>query len=153
MTKRVNKGSIGISSGTGQMLAAESLGSTLAVIAADPEASVAGMAVLVLPGQKGAGPVASGASLLKELFVQVLKAGARRDGLKVVLAGAAGFLREPEVLCLGRELYRFVKKSLLKSGISISAEHVGGPVNRDVVVDVASGQVKITMADEREVIL
>lgn len=151
--KTIQKGQLAVSTEASERLFAPSLGSTLAVIASDSTVPVAGMALLVLPGPAGSNSIAGGPELLKGLFHEMVKAGAGVKEMKVVLAGAAGFIREPEVLALGRELYKLVKKSLMKSGISISGEHVGGPINRSVSIEVGSGEVCVKMPDEREVIL
>ncbi len=153
MEKRIEKGDVGIAASGDEVLVARSLGSTLAVMAVDQDAAAAGMAVLVVPGSFAGNQGVSGGEQLKELFSGMVKAGAKPSSMKIYLAGAAGFLSEPEECSLGRELFRFVKGVILKNGLSVYGEHVGGPVNRSVSLDARSGRVTISMVDEKEVVL
>jgi len=148
----VKKGSSEVSGEEGCTLTASSLGAALAVAAADPAANVSGMAVCMLPVKAKKDSFAPDVlEQLRELFKQMVSLGARPQDMLIFLAGAAGFIEEPEEIATGRKLYKTVIKTLRKNGLKIKAEHVGGPINRTASITVGEPHLTVSMLDEREV--
>ncbi len=148
----VSRASIAVSNEPSTTITARSLGATLAVVATDPGAGVAGIAHCILP-------VASGRSSklpevleqMRNLFKHMIQKGASARNMKIMLFGAATFLHEPKELALGPRLYRRAVQALKKNGLALGGEHVGGPLNRSVSIEVGSSKARVTLADKKEI--
>ncbi len=150
----VERASIAVSKEPSTVISAKSLGSTLAIIATDPQAGVAGIGHCVLP-------VATGQSTslpdvieqMRDLFKHMLQEGAGAKDMKIMLCGAATFLEEPKEMALGVKLYRRAVQALKKNGLGLSGEHVGGPLNRSVFIEVGSSKAKVVLPDKKEIFI
>jgi len=148
----VEMASIAVSKEPSTVISAKSLGSTLAIIASDPEAGVCGIGHCVLP-------VATGDSTnlpdvieqMRELFKHMLQEGADAKDMRIMLCGAATFLEEPSEMALGVKLYKRAVQTLKKNGLSLSGEHVGGPLNRSVFIEVGASKAKVVLPDKKEI--
>ncbi len=148
----VKKGKTVVSDKKGARLFTVSLGSALAIAASDPVAHVSGMAVCVLPKKVDKTSAVPGVlEQLRELFKEMISKGAKPQNLKIFLAGAAGFLSEPDELAIGKKLYKAVLVTLKKNGLKTKGEHVGGPLNRTASLHVGGENMTITMLDEKEI--
>ncbi len=148
----VERASIAVSSKPSTVITARSLGSTLAVVATDPYAGVAGIGHCVLPGALGR-PSGSPTVLeqMRNLFKNMLKEGAAAKDMKIFLCGAATFLYEPMDMALGIKLYKTAIQALRKNGLTPSGEHVGGPLNRSVSVEAGSSNALVVLPDKKEI--
>ncbi len=150
----VERASMAVSSRLSTVITARSLGSTLAVIVTDPCAGVAGIGHCVLPGTSGKNQATPTVlEQMRELFKHMLQEGASAKDMKVFLCGAATFLHEPEEMALGVKLYQKAVKALKKNGLSASGEHVGGPINRSVSVEVGSPNARVILPDKKEILI
>ncbi len=152
----VNKGRMVLSNDPDENLRAQSLGCCLALCVHDPATKISAMGVVVLPKvPEGADhvdlPLMEPVGGLSQLFKELLAAGARKEDMKVSLVGAARFLSEPQEIDFGVQLYKLVRKILAKNGIQIVSEHVGGPFNRTVEMNVGTGEVKLVLGGIKEV--
>lgn len=156
-TINVSKGTAGVTSPEITSIKAVCLGSTLAVCASDPVAKVSAITIPLLPVMKdinenklrvGYLDVISG---LKKMFQDIGTAGGNRQNLHIWLVGAARFMDEPKELSFGVQLYAMVKKTFLKNGIDIYAEHVGGTFDRSVVLEAGAEVLSVILPDGQEV--
>lgn len=148
----VKKGETIVSDNKDTRLTARSLGAALAVTASDPSAGVSGMAVCILPKKTDKTcEIPDILEQMRDLFKDMVTKGARPQNMLLFLAGAAGFADEPEDMALGKKLYKTAVKTLRKNGLKITADHVGGPLNRNVSVEVGDKHLTVAMLDEREV--
>ncbi len=148
----VNRASIAVSSESSTMITAKSLGSTLAVVATDPGARVAGIAQCVLPVTQGRQSKLPGVlEQMRDLFKHMIQKGASAQDMKIMLFGAATFIHEPKELALGVELYKRAVQALKKNGLILGGEHVGGPLNRSVSIEVGSPRARVILADKKEI--
>lgn len=141
------------------ILVAPSLGASLAVGIYDRNVSVGGLLVTTFPRTAilsepaESEPLLGANSGLIQLFRQVLAAGAKRDDLLTYLAGVGQFMEAPKPLDPGPQLYRFIRGILKKNKVRVSGQHVGGPVNRSLRMNVRTGEVTVTIGGTREVVL
>ncbi len=148
----VKKGRTIVSDSKNTQLIAPSLGAALAVGASDPFANVSGMAVCILPQKTDkTSPMPDVLEQMRELFKDLIAKGAKPQNLKIFLAGAGGFIDEPDEIAIGKRLYKAVIKTLKKNGLKLSGEHVGGPLNRTASIRVGEKHMTITMLDEKEI--
>jgi len=148
----VKKGQTVVSDKKGARLRVPSLGSALAVAASDPSARVSGVAVCIIPKKMDkASEIPDVMEQLRKLFKDMITKGAQPQNMRLFLAGAAGFTEEPDDMALGKRLYKTVMKTLKKNGLKVTADHVGGPLNRSVYLDVGGEGLTVTMLNEREV--
>jgi len=145
----VKKGESVCSNQRDVQLKAHSLGSALAIIVTDPTTPVTGMAVCILPHN---GPGLPGIfEQIRGLFRCVTDKGAKPEELQIILCGAAAYAWEPKELALGARLYKMARKALDKNGFKVKSEHVGGPLNRSVVIRVGAATATVTVFDQKEI--
>lgn len=149
----VERAGVAVSSEPSDVIMAKSLGSTLAVVASDPEAGVAGICHCVLPEAGPSGRLPEMVDQMRELFKYMLQKGASAKGMKIMLCGAATFLSEPKEMALGVKLYKRAVKALTKNGLKVGGEHVGGPLNRSVSIEVGSDTAKVILPDKKEILI
>ncbi len=89
---------------------------------------------------------------LKKMFKELMNFGCKKEQLKIYLIGGAQFLKAPNILSVGSNLYNAVKKILEKNKLSIVGEMVGGPVNRSLTFNI-SGDLVVKSALSQEVAL
>jgi len=148
----VNRASIAVSNEPSTKITAKSLGSTLAVVATDPGAKVAGIAHCVLPEAQGrSSNLPEVLEQMRDLFKHMIQKGASARNMKIMLFGAATFLHEPKELALGVRLYKRAVQALKKNGLTLEGEHVGGPLNRSVSIEVGSPRARVILADKKEI--
>ncbi len=141
------------------VIKAPSLGSSLAVCFWDRKNLVCAVGIAILPGAAKDDEVKSRFPMLYAhngiglLYKKWNELGGERSNLEVYLVGSAQFMEEPAELASGISIYKGVRKMLNKNKIPLAGEHVGGPVNRTLVADNKSGQIKVLWGQEREAIL
>lgn len=146
---RVEVGGLAVSNRAGEMLVAYALGSCVGVAVYDPRCGVGGLAHVQLPSagsrQEAAanGPWAYADLAVPELFHRCYALGARKQGMKVVVAGGASILDPKKFFEIGRKNYLMVKKLLWQNGVFLTAERVGGQDWRTVSVEMGSGRIVV----------
>ncbi len=128
----------------GDRLQALGLGSCIGVLMLDKKQNIGGMAHVMLPdssiGRSGSTQVGKFADTgVPELLRLVVKAGARKTGLEVKIAGGAEMFAfaggDSPRLAVGHRNGVAVREELSKLGLKIKAEDIGGNAGRTFEVD------------------
>ncbi len=148
----VNMGQLFVSTDLAVALAALGLGSCVVACAYDPEAIVAGMIHVVLPGRaptcdpgrSAEGPAKYAEEAVPLLLEELAVAGARRRRLRAALVGGANVLEAPDPtpsLGIGARNIAAVRVALEREGVAIAADDTGGRESRSVRLVVGTGEV------------
>ncbi len=135
-------------------LATYSLGSCIGVALHDPVAKVGGMLHFQLPTSSMDAERAREAPLMfadtgMKLLIDAMAAhGAKKDRMKVALAGAAQMLNDAGTFNIGRRNHAAIRKILWEQGMLISGEDVGGKTPRNLYLCVADGAVTVKTSGE-----
>jgi chemotaxis protein CheD len=84
--------------------------------------------------------VESGVPMILEAL---LKRGAQKKDLIIVLAGCAQINADHSIFEIGKKNLTICKKILWKNSLLIKAEHCGGDFSRTLAMDVGSGRVTV----------
>lgn len=139
----------------GDELITHALGSCLGIVVHDPEARVGGMLHVMLPDSRINDEKArtqpemfvdTGVPLL---FKESYRAGAKKERLKVwVAGGAARADQDSDSFQIGRRNVQMLRKLLWKNGVLIQGQDVGGGGSRDLIYDVDNGTVHVRSSGE-----
>jgi len=135
------------------------LGSCIAVVIFDPEAGVGGMLHFMLPEsgldreRAGKNPKMFADTGIPMLFKESYRLGARKDRIIVKAVGGATILDQDGVFNIGKRNYLAMRKILWRNNVLISAEHVGGNVNRTVRLEMETGRVFLKIGGESEIMI
>jgi len=136
-----------------------SLGSCLGIVAYDPVVRVGGLLHVMLPeskdekGNNGFNPYKYVDSGVPLLFRESYKFSAKKNRMKIYVAGGAQILDDSGYFNIGKRNLAALRRIFWKNGVMIEKEHVGGNVARTVRVDIASGQVTVSMGRGKEILL
>ena len=125
------------------------LGSCVGLAVHDPVAQVGGMIHFMLPlstkdPQKArCNPCMYGDTGIPLLFHTMYEAGAKKENMRVVIAGGASVLHGV-TSDIGGHNITIARKLLWKNGVIIAAEDTGGTIPRTLYLDVASGKTWFT---------
>lgn len=153
---RVEVGGLAVSNRVEETLVAYALGSCVGVLVYDPRCGVGGLAHVQLPSAgsrdepSASGPWAYADRAVPELFHRCYALGARKQGMKVVVAGGASILDPKNFFEIGRKNYLMIKKLLWQNGVFLTAERVGGQDWRTVSVEVGSGRIVVRSQKTQE---
>lgn len=147
MRKVVGVADLAVSNVPDEVLITYSLGSCIAVIIFDPRARVGGMLHYMLPESSldpekaKANPRMFADTGIAMLFKQSYLLGARKENIIVKAVGGAQILDPNGIFNIGKRNYLAMRKIFWRNNILITAEHVGGTVNRTVRLEMDSGRV------------
>lgn len=153
---RVDVGALAVSNRADEWLVAYALGSCVGVAVHDASRGVGGLAHVQLPdSRKHAapgmnGPWAFADKALPELFQRCYALGARKEHMKVVVAGGASILDPKNFFEIGRKNCLMVKKLLWQNGVFLAAERLGGSEWRTLSVQVRAGTVVVKTQHAQE---
>ncbi|MCU1259551.1 MAG: CheD, stimulates methylation of protein [Bryobacterales bacterium] len=142
--------------GPGPCLVTYALGSCIAVVVFDPDTLVGGMLHFMLPessldtGKAAANPFLFADTGVPILLQEVSRLGARKQKLRVCIAGGAQIMNEGSMFHIGKRNYLALRKILWKAGIMVQSEAIGGEVSRTVSLDLCSGAVTLRVPGEPE---
>ena len=131
---------------TPDMLATDTLGSCLCLTLYDPDLQMGGLLHAMLPlskinSQKAAlNPFMFVDTGIPELFQALPQNDTNKDRWQVKAVGCGNPMGAKEVFKIGERNYRVLQEILLKEGICVAGEDVGGTISRKVALDLASGQ-------------
>jgi chemotaxis protein CheD len=128
------------------ILVTHALGSCVGVAIHDKEAGVGGILHYMLPmssldpnkAQKN--PFMFGDSGIPEFFQAAYKLGARKENLRVCIAGGAKVIDDGGRFDIGSRNVVIARKLFWKNAILIAAENVEGTVPRTLYLDNATGR-------------
>ena len=129
-----------------EMLATEALGSCLCLTVYDPISQLGGLLHAMLPLSKiniqkaALNPFMFVDTGIPELLQALSENDTDKDRWKIKAVGCGNPLGAKEVFKIGERNYRVMQEMLSKEGLGLTAEDVGGTVNRKVTLDLASGQ-------------
>ncbi len=157
MKRVIGVADMAISNNPEEVLVTYSLGSCIAIVIYDCRAKVGGMLHYMLPessmdkekAKKNPSMFAdSGISLL---FRQSYQFGTRKESLIVKAVGGAQILDENGIFNIGKRNYLAMRKIFWRNNVMVTAEHVGGSVNRTVRLEMTTGQVFVKVSGLGEV--
>ena len=124
------------------------LGSCVAACIRDPKVGVGGMNHFMLPDARDGDGVLSasaryGSYAMELLINELLKLGARRNGLEAKVFGGGNVLPGLTLSNVGERNAGFVLDYLQTERISIAARDLGGPYPRKVYQFVRNGRVRV----------
>ncbi|HQN19482.1 MAG TPA: chemotaxis protein CheD [Syntrophobacteraceae bacterium] len=146
-----------VSNQANETLITYSLGSCIAVITYDPVARVGGILHYMLPEasmdmeKAKTRPAMFADSGIPVLFKQSYQLGATKKNTLVKVAGGSQIMDENGVFNIGKRNYLSMRKVFWRNNVLITAEHVGGSVNRTVRLEMATGRVILKVSGFGEV--
>jgi len=128
------------------------LGSCVALILLDPRTRTVGMAHVALPdstidpNRARERPAYFADTALSALIQSMATCGCSAGGRGMIakLVGGANILDAGSTFNIGRRNILVLEELLLRHGLGIPAEDVGGNISRSVIVEVNTGRVLIT---------
>ncbi|MHC1745239.1 MAG: chemotaxis protein CheD [Syntrophobacteraceae bacterium] len=147
MKKIVGVADIAVSNDSSEDIITYSLGSCIAVVIYDPTVHVGGMLHYMLPEssmdpEKARKiPAMFADTGIPTLFKQSYQYGATKKNLIVKVVGGAQIMDENGVFNIGKRNYLALRKLFWKNNVMVTAEHVGGNVNRTVRLEMTTGRV------------
>lgn len=144
-----------ISNSVDDVIITHALGSCIGIAIYDPVQQVGGILHYMLPLSKidrekaEKNPSMFGDTGIPELFKQAYKLGAKKDNLRVVMAGGAQVFEKKDFFSIGKRNVTIARKMFWKNNVLIAAEHVGGSIPRTLYLEIKSGNVWITSHGER----
>jgi chemotaxis protein CheD len=145
------KHTVGVSdmklSGTrGDCIVTHALGSCLGVAIFDETACVGGILHYMLPlsqvdkAKADNNPFMFGDIGIPLLFEEAYKLGARKERLRVAIAGGAQVFEQDDTFAIGKRNIVIARKLFWKNNILIASEHVGGTIPRTLYLEIGSGR-------------
>ncbi len=147
MKKIVGVADFAVSHDPSEDIITYSLGSCIAVVIYDPTVQVGGMLHYMLPEssmdpEKARKiPAMFADTGIPTLFKHSYQYGATKKHLVVKVVGGAQIMDENGVFNIGKRNYLALRKLFWKNNVMVSAEHVGGNVNRTVRLEMTTGRV------------
>ena len=74
------------------------------------------------------------------LFKEAYKLGAKKNRLKVIVAGGSQIPDQKGLFNIGKRNYTLLRKMFWKNNVMIDSEDVGGSANRTLKLEIKSGQ-------------
>lgn len=154
-TRRVSVGigQLAISKDPKEILVAYGLGSCVGISVYDPEAKIAGLVHVLLPGSDGKAPNAKEPGRFADtgvdaLIQRVIEAGGVARRLVVKLAGGASVLgpANAEKFKIGERNAEAIRERLKGHGLSVAAVDLGGVKGRTLEVHPATGKTFVRTA-------
>lgn len=155
----INIADMQISNDPDSILVTYSLGSCIAVSIYDPYVKVSGLLHYMLPKSSlnqikaRDNPCMFGDTGIPLLFRKAYAFGARKERLIVKVAGGANIMDSRGFFNVGERNYVILRKLFVRNNIKIAGEHVGGNLNRTVIMNARTGTVRLKISGRREVYL
>lgn len=144
-----------LSSQEGDIIVTHALGSCIGIAIYDPVACVGGILHYMLPISKADSikadnnPFMFGDTGIPLLFQEAYKIGAKKENLRVVMAGGAQVFEDKDFFDIGKRNTVIARKLFWKNNFLIAAEHVGGHAPRTMYLEMGSGVTYFTSRGER----
>jgi len=141
----VGVGDMRVSNNPEVVLATYSLGSCIGVCLYDPLARVGSLLHYMLPessidaAKARSAPFMFGDTGIPLLFRESYKLGAKKERLRVVVAGGGEILDQKGLFNIGQRNYTLLKELFGRNLVKIDFEDVGGNVNRTLKLEVGTG--------------
>ena len=141
----------------GSTIVTYALGSCIGVAVHDPVARVGGLLHFMLPDSSidpmkaKNNPHMFADTGIPSLFKTAYKLGAKKQRMKVVVAGGAQVLDQAGFFNIGKRNYMALKKILWKNNVMIDHENVGGNSNRTIKLSIKDGTVWLKVSGKGEI--
>lgn len=128
------------------VLVTHSLGSCIGIAIYDPMAKAGGLLHYMLPESSLDGikakknPYMFGDTGIPLFFKEAYKLGAKKNRLKIIVAGGAQILDQKGLFNIGKRNHTLLRKMFWKNDVMIDFEDVGGNVNRTLKLEIKNGQ-------------
>lgn len=138
----------------GDLIVTHALGSCIGVAIHDPEANIGGILHYMLPScsldaeKAKKTPLMFGDSGIPMFFQEAYRLGAKKDRLRVVIAGGANVIAGSHNFDIGNRNIVIARKLFWKNNILIAAENVAGAIPRTLYLEVGSGKCWFTSRGE-----
>lgn len=139
-----------LSDNYGDIIVTHALGSCLGIVIHDPIACVGGILHYMLPScrldeQKAAlNPYMFGDTGIPLFFKEAYHLGAKKENLRVVMAGGARVIGTNDTFDIGNRNIMVARKAFWKNNVLIANEHVGGNIPRTLFLKIGSDRVLMT---------
>ncbi len=133
-----------------------SLGSCIGIAVYDPIVKVAGLLHYMLPESSldktkaEKNPFMFADTGIPRLFKEAYKFGAKKQRMRVIVAGGAQILDQQGFFNIGKRNHMAMRKLFFKNNVMVEYEDVGGNCNRTVKIDVATGKVNLKVSGKEE---
>ena len=141
------------------VLVTYSLGSCIGVAIYDKIARVGGLLHFMLPESSldperaKVNPYMFGDTGIPLLFKEAYKLGAKKQRMRIVVAGGSQILDQTGFFIIGKRNHMAVRKMFWKNNVMVDFEEVGGSSNRTIKLAVKSGKIwlKASGVGQREI--
>lgn len=154
MDKIVRIADMKVSNDTNDVLRTLALGSCIGVAVYDPSVKVGGLLHYMLPDSKRYSekaktrPYMFGDTGIELLLDEVIKQGAIKSNLKVVIAGGAQMVTKKNgVFNIGRKNTLAANKILTEKNLGINVKCTGSSIPRSVSLEIRDGVILVTNRD------
>jgi chemotaxis protein CheD len=136
-----------------------SLGSCIGVAIYDPVVNVGGLLHYMLPESKldkdkaAKNPFMFADSGIPRLFKEAYKLGAKKQRMRVIIAGGAQVLDQKGFFNIGKRNHMAIRKIFWKNNVMTDFEDVGGNVNRTIRIIVKTGEMRLKVSGCEERII
>ena len=135
-----------------------SLGSCIGIAIYDPVVHVGGIAHYMLPDsgldpeKARKNPYMFADTCIPRLFKSSYQLGAKKQRLRVVVAGGAQIMDQKGLFDIGKRNYMVAKKMFWRNKVIVDYEEVGGNSNRTVKLLISSGKIILKISGRGEVV-
>jgi chemotaxis protein CheD len=139
-----------LSAAAGDLIVTHALGSCIGVAIYDPSACVGGILHYMLPlstvdpAKAAANPYMFGDTGIPSFFQEAYKLGAKKERLRIVMAGGAQVFEKQDFFDIGKRNIVIARKLFWKNNLMIAAEHVEGHIPRTLYLEMGSGRTWLT---------
>lgn len=133
-----------------------SLGSCIGLVIYDPVVKAGGILHYMLPDstidreKAKAKPFMFADTAIPRLFKQAYSLGAKKQRMRIYIAGGAEILDQKGFFNIGKRNYVALKKMFFKNNVLINKQNVGGNVNRTVRLEIATGDIYVKTSGSAE---
>jgi chemotaxis protein CheD len=144
-----------LSSHPGDVIVTHALGSCIGVAIFDPTTCVGGILHYMLPlssvdpVKAAENPYMFGDTGIPAFFQEAYKLGAKKENMRVVMAGGAQVFEKQDFFDIGKRNIVIARKLFWKNNFMIAAENVAGQIPRTLFLDLGSGKTWFTSRGER----
>ena len=134
-----------------------SLGSCIGVSIYDPVVKAGGILHYMLPessldeNKAKKNPYMFADTGIPRLFKATYELGAKKQRMKIVIAGGAQVLDQKGFFNIGKRNHMALRKLFFKNNVIIHHEEVGGNCNRTVRLDIGTGETFIKISGKGEI--
>jgi chemotaxis protein CheD len=144
-----------VSNCAGDVIVTHALGSCIGIAIHDHSACVGGILHYMLPissvdsSKAEKNPFMFGDTGIPLLFEAAYKLGAKKENIRVIMAGGAQVFEDRDFFDIGKRNTVIARKLFWKNNVLISGENVGGHAPRTMYLEIGLGTTYFTTRGER----